>query len=367
MSDALLSTVRQRRTRLGLSQTELAALVGMSRQALSAIEAGRQVPSTARALQLARALGCTVHDLFRLSGAEVVTARLATAAGDTRRVVVGRVNGRWVAHPVRRADQPADGLLLQPALAGQEVPVELIGDPAELETHMLVAGCAPLLGLLAARTSRRFHQARTSWIPAHSTGALRLLADGYVHVAGLHLAESHDPFTHPRLAHEALGDAGATVLHLARWRQGLVLARGNPKGIRGGHDLTRPDVRLAQRPQGAGAQKLLQRVLASAGASEAPTPGPIATDHQQIAQLVLWGVVDVGVAISSVAHHHGLEFVALAEERFDLVIPSAHLAQASAFASQIDTPAFRAEGGALVGYDLSEAGQAATLATARGR
>ncbi|MCA9712564.1 MAG: helix-turn-helix domain-containing protein, partial [Myxococcales bacterium] len=49
--------LRPRRVARGLSQSALADRVGVSRQALVAIEAGRQVPSTALALHLARALG----------------------------------------------------------------------------------------------------------------------------------------------------------------------------------------------------------------------------------------------------------------------------------------------------------------------
>ncbi|MCS7234420.1 MAG: helix-turn-helix transcriptional regulator [Armatimonadota bacterium] len=60
----LESRVRRVRQSRGLSQAELARAVGLSPQALSAVEAGRYVPNTAVALRLAQVLGCAVEDLF---------------------------------------------------------------------------------------------------------------------------------------------------------------------------------------------------------------------------------------------------------------------------------------------------------------
>src|SRR5438477_12010679 len=56
--------VRQLRAARNLSQEELAAIAGVSRTGLSAIEGGRLVPSVAAALALARVLDCDVESLF---------------------------------------------------------------------------------------------------------------------------------------------------------------------------------------------------------------------------------------------------------------------------------------------------------------
>jgi putative transcriptional regulator len=48
----------------GLSQEELAAKVGTTRQTISALERGTSIPSVSLALALARALGCSVEELF---------------------------------------------------------------------------------------------------------------------------------------------------------------------------------------------------------------------------------------------------------------------------------------------------------------
>ncbi len=58
--------VREVRLRRSLTQAMLAALVGVSRQTINAIEQGNYSPSTKLALQLARALGASVEELFYL-------------------------------------------------------------------------------------------------------------------------------------------------------------------------------------------------------------------------------------------------------------------------------------------------------------
>ena len=49
-----------------MSQAELAAAVGVSRQTIVAVEKGNYNPSVELALRLARALGATVEELFVL-------------------------------------------------------------------------------------------------------------------------------------------------------------------------------------------------------------------------------------------------------------------------------------------------------------
>jgi molybdate-binding protein/DNA-binding XRE family transcriptional regulator len=364
MSDAaVIAIVRERRAAAGLSQGELAARVGVSRQALSAIEAGRQVPSTTLALQLARTLRCGVDDLFRLAGGPVVEARLAAPASGSRRVVLGRVDGSLVAHPTPADAHAADGVLLgDPTVDGPAL-VELYGDPADIEANVLVAGCAPLLGVLVDRLARRYRDARATWIPADSTRAVALLQRGLVHVAGLHLAPADDPNPHRQAAQRAVPDQPATLVHLARWKQGLVVAPGNPLHLGVGPGLLRPALRVVMRDAGAGAQRVLERVLRESGCPglSATDDGPRASDHAEVARLVRWGVADVGVAIEAAAAAEGLGFLPFTEERFDLVVPQSRLDAAARLLDVIDQPSFRAEAGGLPGYDLSHAGEAATI------
>lgn len=353
------NALRHRRTDVGLSQSRLAALSGVTRQALIAIEAGRQVPSTELALKLARALRCQVEDLFSLTEGSL-TAELIESSPSAR-VVVGRVDGQWVAHPVTDPARPVDAVVVGARDSSSSVEVELLAGVGDLEHNALVAGCAPLLGLLAGRLGRRPGDARATWLPANSMRSLEWLARGWVHAAGLHLTGTTDGDGHASIVRARFSGQSMLLVNLTTWRQGFVVAPGNPLGIRTAKDLGRPDVRVVHREAGSGAQALLQAQLQD-GFSAVPVTAR-ATDHDEVARLVRWGVADVGMAIEAAAVDQALDFVPVAEERFDVVVP-AHRLDVPAVArllDLIDAPTFRAEASRLPGYDLSRAGHAETI------
>jgi len=62
----LKNQLRDLRTARGWSQAELGVRVGVSRQAIIAIETGRFDPSLPLALKLARIFGRSVEDIFQL-------------------------------------------------------------------------------------------------------------------------------------------------------------------------------------------------------------------------------------------------------------------------------------------------------------
>lgn len=63
MSD-ILPGIRPRRRAAGMTLEDLAAAVGCSLQAVSCWERGQTMPTADRLPQLARALGCTIDELY---------------------------------------------------------------------------------------------------------------------------------------------------------------------------------------------------------------------------------------------------------------------------------------------------------------
>jgi molybdate-binding protein/DNA-binding XRE family transcriptional regulator len=368
----LENSVRRRREELGLSQQALAERVGVSRQAVIAIEQGRQVPSTALALRLAHDLRVGVEGLFSLAGSEGVLARLAPApepAGSQvhgNRVALGEVEGRWAAHRLP-PDAPvaADGIVAGGA-SRRTALVRPLVDAIHLRRNVLVAGCAPLLGTLAQRVGARFGDARATWLASNSRRSLDLLHARLVHVAGVHLSETGPGEDNAAVVRARFPGERMLIVNLTRWRQGLVVPAGNPLALRSSADLLRPGLRLARREAGAGAHKLLRMLLEQEGAADAPLFGPSASGHAEVAQLVRCGAADVGVAIESVALAAGLGFVPLAEERFDLVVPAAlaETIQVARLLESLDDPGFRTEVAHLPGYDVALAGHVTTLEAA---
>jgi molybdate-binding protein len=135
---------------------------------------------------------------------------------------------------------------------------------------------------------------------------------------------------------------------------------GNPTGIRTAADLAQPGLRLVNREPGAGSRALLDGLLAAAGVSGQAVAGydRTAASHFEVAAAVASGGADAGIALAAAALTYGLDFVPLAEVRFDLVIPADHLAHPAIglLLEALQTRALRDELGALPGYDVSEMG-----------
>lgn len=70
MPERLTNTLREARALRGLTQADLATMVGVSRKTINTVENGIFVPSTVLSLGLARALGTSVEALFQLPQSE---------------------------------------------------------------------------------------------------------------------------------------------------------------------------------------------------------------------------------------------------------------------------------------------------------
>ena len=66
MDEHLKTTMKVQRAMRDLTQADLAALAGITRKSINAIEMGHMVPSTILALKLAHALKVSVEELFSL-------------------------------------------------------------------------------------------------------------------------------------------------------------------------------------------------------------------------------------------------------------------------------------------------------------
>jgi putative transcriptional regulator len=94
--------IRRIRALHGLTQTKLALRVGISRQALAAIESGSYLPNVTVAVRLAREIGETVEKLFGDTGEDdgQVDARWKKSPSITTnraRAVLARIGGKIVA------------------------------------------------------------------------------------------------------------------------------------------------------------------------------------------------------------------------------------------------------------------------------
>lgn len=364
----------------GLSQGELAAKSGITRQAVSAIESDAYLPTTAVALRLASVLACRVEDLFSLTTPDEVIE--GTFLGDPPpvepqsvplRVKVSKVGTKTVVRPVTGLGDvlsytvPADGYLIDATRqrSGLKAHVRLSRDRHAVEQDISVAGCDPAIFLAGEHLRRqKDHAAVVGWTMG-SMAALHALERGEVHVAGLHLfdpvsGESNLPFLKRTLKGTAYD-----VVTFATWEEGFLVRPGNPKGIRSAADLAE-NVAVINREEGSGARLLLDQRLRAAGLDHARLQGydTIVRSHFEVARAIAGHHADVGIGIRSAAHVFGLDFVPLQAARYDLVMPSSYVVSHPSLGKLFDTlvsRSFRNEIEALGGYDTRETGKQHSL------
>jgi molybdate-binding protein len=109
-----------------------------------------------------------------------------------------------------------------------------------------------------------------------------------------------------------------TLIGLATRTQGLMVAKGNPKGIRDLTDLARNEVRLINRQRDSGTRVEFDELLSGAGIDPAAIDGYHTEEftHLAVAATVAGGMADAGYGIRAAAAHYGLDFIPLLTERY---------------------------------------------------
>jgi molybdate-binding protein/DNA-binding XRE family transcriptional regulator len=440
----ICNNLKSIRTRLGMSQQDLANLAGVTRQSIGGVESGQYAPSVTICLRLAKALGCQVEDLFWLEEdlpkVEAILAK-PVPKGRQSRVSLARVGDQWIAYPlignnafridiipadgevvtvVRQSDllprgdafalraasplgegatpealaQPVrrthaqrvadkgDGGFPQeelpkgfpstsklPNLEGEarnqtgtnKVLVRLLDDIDKLHNTVVIAGCTPVLSLLARATERWHPQLRVHYHFAHSMAALRSLERGEVHIAGMHLYDPQTGEHNIPFVREAVRGKNAILITLGVWEEGLLVAPGNPMGIKTVSDLVEFGATIVTHEASSGSRMLLERKLQEERVSFHTLKGfdHVVHNHQDVALSIVSGIADAGISTASIAAAFNLGFIPLHQSRYDLVILKEYLEEAPVqqFLSILGHRLVRSQLELLGGYDISNIGQ----------
>jgi len=363
--------LREKRQALALSQKQLADLTGITRQAVSALEANQYSPATSVALQLARALRCRVEDLFNIKqGGETIEGELLGNLPQSSKPVraqVTQVGDRLLVRPLHGLGElgslgaTADGLIVEANPEKTRVKVKLLKDREVVRRKIVVGGCDPAMFLVGEHV-RKHDQENVVPCLMGSSIALNALKRGEVHVAGIHLAdESSGAWKLPDLKRN-LGDMDFMVITFAHWEEGFIVRQGNPKKIRTVNDIAKPTVRIVNREKGSGARRLLDKQLNISGIKPTRVKGygDEVLSHLDVAARIRAGLADTGIGVRAAAAISGLDFVPLQRERYDLVIPKTYYETLSGLPVLLDTMVskpFRDELEALGGYDTREIGK----------
>ncbi|HEB02561.1 MAG TPA: molybdopterin biosynthesis protein, partial [Nitrospirae bacterium] len=151
------------------------------------------------------------------------------------------------------------------------------------------------------------------------------------------------------------------LVNLVHRTQGLMVPKGNPKGLQGLRDLKRDDITFINRQRGAGTRLLLDKTINELEIKPEDIAGYDHEEftHMSVASAVLTGMADTGLGILSAANALGLDFIPVAKERYDLAIPAglmdSEMISALLEVIRNDTE-FREAVVSLGGYDTSEMG-----------
>lgn len=192
-----------------------------------------------------------------------------------------------------------------------------------------------------------------------SLDGLRRLAKGEAVAAGAHLPEAEGKEWNLEHVARALAGEPVVVIEWAVREQGLILPAGNPRRIAGIKDLA--GTRFVPRQKEAGSFLLLGQLLAREGMAlnDLNLTEPPARTEAEVALAVAEGGADAGFGLAAMARRHGLDFLPLAKERYDLVIWRREYFQPAlqrlfAFTR---SPAFAQRAATLPGYDFGGLGR----------
>jgi putative molybdopterin biosynthesis protein len=204
------------------------------------------------------------------------------------------------------------------------------------------------------------HRVNLSAAVTGSLDGLMGLRQGFADVAGCHLLDTDTgEYNIPYVRH-FFPDRDIVITTVAHREQGLLVAPGNPLALRSLEDVVEKQARFVNRNPGSGTRIWLDRRLSALGIPSESVRGysDVVDTHRAAARRVAAGYADAAVGVALAAESHGLDFVALFEERYDLVMTEeAHqTVEIARFIDRIQDRAFKRTVGSLSGYDNSATG-----------
>lgn len=188
---------------------------------------------------------------------------------------------------------------------------------------------------------------------------LEALAKGEATLAGVHMLDPETGAYNVPYIRALVPRSDIVAIRWARRAQGLLVAAGNPLGVRGLADVAERGLRLARRREGAGSRLLLEALLREANlAPEALADvGRPAESENDLASMIAMGEADCGLGVRAAAS--GLDFVPLRSEEFDLVMRRRDYFEppVQSLLAFSRTEAFARRAAHLGGYDLAGHGE----------
>lgn len=262
------------------------------------------------------------------------------------RVRLNLIDGQYHAVPLERGAGMLSSIFRADAIltvsqnceglpAGSEIEVELLRDKLMLQNTLSLTGSHdPLLDELSelyqCQTGLRLTSTHVG-----SLGGLLSLKRKETIMAATHLLDPTSGIYNKSEIKRIFPDDSVVLIEGFRRIQGLMVQKGNPKGIMSIADLTKDsvkgeylsDVRYVNRQSGSGTRVLLDYLLIQNNISADCINGYAReeTTHSAVAAQIAEGSADAGLGILSAARVFNLDFIPLAEECYDFAIRAENL------------------------------------------
>lgn len=314
----------------------------------------------------------------RLKTKAIPTRKIPSKLGTEEflRVKIGKVGEKFFATPLPRGSgmvtslTQADGIIRIPAFSeglneNEVTEVELLKPLDEIANTVVMVGSHDLtLDLLANLLGKYYPPIFLSSHSVGSLGGILAIKNGNCHMAGSHLLDPETGEYNFTYIHTYLNGIEVKVIHLVFREQGLFVQRGNPKKVKGLDDLLRKDITFINRQRGSGTRILLDHTLKGLFLNPDQIRGYEKEEftHMAVASTVASGIADAGLGILSAARAMDLDFIPIAKERYDVIIPSIYFQdeKVQKVIETIRSDEFKRMVSQMGGYDVSRTGEELT-------
>lgn len=282
------------------------------------------------------------------------------------RVNLGYVDDKLVATPlssgagVTMSLVKADGIAIIPqnlegVEAGDKVNVRLLKPLSQIKRTLVSIGShdiiMDILGDMMHLTSGH----------VGSMGGILAMKRGECHIAPIHLLDLETGEYNISYVKRYFPGQKMAIIKGVKRHQGFIVEKGNPKGIKDFSDLLREDVIYVNRQRGAGTRILLDYYLNKENIDPANIKGydREMTTHMAVATAVKTGSATVGLGIYSAAKASDLDFIDIAYEDYDFLLPYELLEdeRVKKFIRTLKSKEFKERVEALGGYGFENIGE----------
>ena len=195
-------------------------------------------------------------------------------------------------------------------------------------------------------------------LPVGSLDGLVNLRQGLCQISGSHLLDESGEYNIPFVRH-LFPDRAVEIVTLAYRTQGLMLASGNPRGVKRIADLANPGIRFVNRNPGSGTRLWFDAELRKLHIPAEQVIGyeRVVKTHSEAAILIANHKADAALGLQAAAHQNHLDFIPLFEERYDLILPREQEKTLSPLLDYIQTIDFRNSLSLLTGYNTTHSGE----------